>query len=149
MGRGLGCVGLLIALAVIAAAIGAAAPELLGVVGLYSYVIGKGAIDGLVGRPMFATLKSFDPTAVNKYGDITNALIDYTDGHTVKQATVDLLPRPISRPYRIGEQLPVLINRVDGSRAKYDAGWANRPEHQARLAPIREMIERHHRQKAN
>lgn len=149
MGRGFGCVGLLIAVAMIAAAVSASAPGLLSVVGLYSYVIGKGAIDGLVGRPTFGTLKAFDPTAVNKYGDISNAVIEYTDGHTVKQARVDLLPSPISHPYRVGDQIPVLINRVDGGRASYDAGWANRPEHQARVAPIRAMIERRHRRSEN
>ena len=149
MKRGFGCVGLLLALALIAATFAVRAPSLLGLVALYSYVIGKTAVDGLVGRPMFATLRSFDPTAVNKDGDITNALVEYTDDHAVKQAHVDLLPKPILRPYRIGQEIPVLINRLDGSRAEYDSGWGLRPEHQARLAPIREMMERRRERDVN
>jgi hypothetical protein len=138
MAKSFGCVGILLALALVTGLVISTAPGLSAVLGLYSYVIGKGAFDGIIGRPMFAKLVSFDRLPVNKFGDIGNAVVEYTDGKQITRARVDLLPRPIS-PYRIGEPIPVLVNRVDPGRAKYDTLWMHRPEHRALLAPIWKM----------
>jgi hypothetical protein len=137
--RSFGCLGLLLALALVAGLAVSTAPGLVAMLGLYGFVIGKGAVDGMVGRPIFAKLVSLDPQPVNMSGDIGNAVVEYGDGAQAVRARVDLLPRPISSPYRIGQQVPVLVNRMDPSRAKYDMTWMHRPEHQARLAPIWKM----------
>lgn len=148
--RGLGCVGIVLAFALAAGLVVSTAPGLVALLGVYGFVIGKGAVDGFVGQPVLATLVSFDPRPVNESGDIGNAVVEYGNGSPALRARVNLLPRPISSTYRIGQEVPVLVNRADPSRAKYDMMWMHRAEHQARLAPIWKMaIDNSSRSKAS
>lgn len=139
MTKSFGCIGVMLGLALAAGLAVFAAPGLTAVVGLYGVIIGKGAVDGMIGRPVFATLVSFDPQPMRTTGEVGNAVVEYGDTMSTARAYVGVLPRPVSSPYQIGQQVPVLVNRMDPGRAQYDAMWMHRPEHQARLAPIWKM----------
>ena len=137
MMRSLGCLGLLMAFALVGSLTASQAIGMGSLVGLYAVLISKAGFEQVVADPTFGKVVALE-RAVGADGQVTETaeIAFELKGKAAHRAKLTRRPAAYDDKWYVGQPMPILVSRFDPSRISYDTAWHLRPEGQKRLAPL-------------
>jgi hypothetical protein len=135
--KALGCLGTLVALALAATVM---APEMLGLAALYSYLIGKAAVEQVAYIPtrgrIDSTKREIDPGGVAT--DSANVSFALPSGEQ-HRAVLSRQVRPDAKQWIKGQTVHILVSRLNTSNVTLDSAWHLRPEGKKQINDLMKM----------